>query len=54
MCSESGLPQYEFTEFHSGLKLGDVVGIIGLPGLYLFMFYVVVLVLVLKKVMLKA
>ncbi|XP_070042362.1 uncharacterized protein [Nicotiana tomentosiformis] len=30
--SESGLPQYEFTEFHSGLKLGDVVGIVGLPG----------------------
>ncbi|OIT19684.1 lysine--trna ligase, cytoplasmic [Nicotiana attenuata] len=30
--SDSLLTQYEFTKFHSGLKLGDAVGIVGLPG----------------------
>ncbi|OIT37276.1 lysine--trna ligase, cytoplasmic [Nicotiana attenuata] len=30
--SNSMLPQYEFTNFHSDLKVGDVIRIIGIPG----------------------
>lgn len=46
----------EFTKFHSGLKRGDVVGVVGFPGLDSLdpvslwqIFSVVVLVLVLKN-----
>ena len=33
-CRTSELVGEEFTRFHSSVKRGDIVGIVGFPGLY--------------------
>lgn len=31
-CRRSGLDEAEFSELHSTVKRGDIVGVVGIPG----------------------